>query len=119
MLEITVHPDDLDEVMRHLHLETKIEHGTFDSLDFRIIHRDGHTIWINHACRPVYGNEGQPLGRRACNSDITDRKRAEEELNASRMSFTAIVENSSDGIVVVDEEGEFFTQTRQLLRCSA
>ena len=63
------------------------------------------TRWISHVCQPVYDKEGQPIGRRGSNRDITDRKRAEEELNASRMSFTAIVENSSDGIVVVDEEG--------------
>ena len=88
LLDKIVHPDDLDDIRNHLHVvEKKVGHETLYSLDFRIIHRDGHTVWVSHACRPVYGKEGQPLGRRVCNRDITERKQSEEEirLNESRL----------------------------------
>ena len=44
LLERIVHPDDLNKMMNHLHIERKVDHETFHSLDFRIIHRDGHTL---------------------------------------------------------------------------
>jgi PAS domain S-box-containing protein len=50
------------------------------TLDFRIITRNGEERWISHVCQPVYGSEGNWLGRRASNRDITHRKQAEEEL---------------------------------------
>jgi two-component system cell cycle sensor histidine kinase/response regulator CckA len=82
-----VHPDDLDDIRNHLDVERKVVNEDLYSLDFRIIHQDGHAVWVSHACRPVYGKEGQPLGRRVCNRDITERKQSEEEirLNESRL----------------------------------
>ncbi len=38
-------------------------------------------------------------------SEISERRRAEQELKLSRASFTSIVEGSKDGIVIVDQEG--------------
>ncbi|MBU0909698.1 MAG: PAS domain S-box protein, partial [Proteobacteria bacterium] len=38
--------------------------------------------------------------------DISDRKRAEEELSESRATFHAIIEKSLDGIIIVDTEGD-------------
>ena len=105
LLERIVHPDDLNKMMNHLHIERKVDHETFHSLDFRIIHRDGHTLWLNHACQPVYGKEGQPLGRRACNRDITDRKRAEEQLRESEEKYRSLFEDSIDAIFINEEDG--------------
>lgn len=39
--------------------------------EFRIRHKNGTTVWIGHLCRPVYGPDGEWLGRRATNRDIT------------------------------------------------
>lgn len=38
--------------------------------------------------------------------DILERKRMEQELQASRMTFKSIVEDSSDGIIVYDSDGD-------------
>ncbi|NJL95568.1 MAG: PAS domain S-box protein [Anaerolineae bacterium] len=46
------------------------------SLTFRIVDRQGNLHWIEHFCRAVYLN-GQFVGHRASNFDITERKRAE------------------------------------------
>ena len=105
LLERIVHPDDLNKMMNHLHIERKVDYETFHSLDFRIIHRDGHTLWLNHACQPVYGKERQPLGRRACNRDITDRKRAEEQLRESEQKYRSLFEDSIDGIFINEVDG--------------
>jgi PAS domain S-box-containing protein len=44
---------------------------------FRIRTRDGEVRWVDHACLPVTDQQGQPLGRRASNRDVTERRMAE------------------------------------------
>ena len=102
LMERIVHPDDLDEMMKHFHVARKVDHETSYSVDFRIIHRDGQTRWINHVCRPVYGKEGQSLGRRASNRDITDRKQTE----LAHIRLATAAEQAAEAIVVADTTGE-------------
>ncbi len=90
-----VHPDDFDRIMNHFHVSRKVDDIPF-SLDFRIIHRDGHITWVNHACQPVFGKEGQPLGRRGSNRDITDRKMVEESLKLSEERYRRVSSITSD-----------------------
>ncbi len=73
-------------------------------LDFRIVNRDGDIRWIAHGCRPVYGPDGQFLGRRVSNRDDTKRKIAEQQLAASERLFRSMVENSPDFIARYDLE---------------
>lgn len=73
------HPDDRAKMLDHYHKERKVISHAVDTMDFRIIRRDGAIRWIGHVCQPVYGQEGQPFGRRGSNRDITDRKRLDEE----------------------------------------
>ncbi len=78
LVERIVHPDDKQMVLDHL--ADSLPSRRIYNLDFRIIRRDGHIIWINHACQPVFSTDGALVGRRASNMDITERKRTEEEL---------------------------------------
>ena len=76
-----VHPEDREAV--EAHLTEEFESNAVHHLDFRIITRSGETRWISHYCQPVSGPDGERLGRRASNRDITDRKRTEEALQQS------------------------------------
>ena len=46
---------------------------------FRIRTSDGKVRWIDHACQLVNDQQGQFLGRRASNRDVTERRMAELE----------------------------------------
>jgi PAS domain S-box-containing protein len=62
------------------------------SLNFQILRKDGGLRWINHICQPITGSDGQFLGRRVCNRDITDHKLLEDELvKAKKLEATAIL----------------------------
>jgi signal transduction histidine kinase len=50
------------------------------TLEYRILARDGSEHWIEHICRPLFGANGQHLGRRISNRDITRRKQAEKKI---------------------------------------
>ena len=54
----------------------------------------------------LFDKDGRPAALQGTTRDITARKEAEEALNESRESFTNIVENSADGILVLGSEGE-------------
>jgi PAS domain S-box-containing protein len=74
-----VHSDDRDAFSAHydqVHDETN---GAM-AVEFRLTARDGQERWIEHICRPLFGEDNRYLGRRISNRDITDRKRNEAEI---------------------------------------
>jgi PAS domain S-box-containing protein len=79
LLARIAHPDDPEKLSGHVH-DPDVARGGDErhQQDFRIVTRGGETRWIAHACVRVYGSDGQYLGRRASNRDITERKGAEE-----------------------------------------
>ena len=72
-----IYPND-DELIR-AHFDSCKTDCELSVIDFRIKTKDGTIKWISHSCRPLYHN-GEFLGRRANNRDITIRKGLELEL---------------------------------------
>jgi PAS domain S-box-containing protein len=70
LLEAIIHPDDREIVAKHLR-EEPVEGSVVYPVEFRVITRRGEERWIEHVCQPVYGSNGQYLGRRGSNRDIT------------------------------------------------
>jgi PAS domain S-box-containing protein len=79
LVEAITHPDDRATVGRHLR-EEPLEGSEVSPIEFRIITRGGEERWLEHVCQPVYGSDGDYLGRRGSNRDTTERRRAEEAL---------------------------------------
>jgi|GEM_PF-621058 len=100
-----IHPDDLTVILDHFHNVRKVAPQAVNAMDFRIIRRDGETRWIGHICQPVYGQEGQPLGRRASNRDITTQKLAEEALERANAYHRTLIEASIDPLVTISADG--------------
>lgn len=69
-------------------------------LQFRIRTKVGKVRWIEHACRPVSSREGEFLGFRASNRDITERKLAEAKLAESREALRML----AGGLLSIQEE---------------
>ena len=72
-----IHPDDMAAWAAH---EADADHDEPRSIALRIITRQGDVRWIGHTCRAVRDVHGAFRGVRASNTDITEFKRAEEEL---------------------------------------
>jgi len=70
--------EDLEKWKDHRHNAGLKKSST--EIEFRIHTKDGEIRWIEHASKTVYDEEGEFLGIRVSNRDITSRKKAEEEL---------------------------------------
>jgi PAS domain S-box-containing protein len=53
-------------------------------IDFRIITASGEERWISHSCQPVFGQDGEWLGRRSSNRDISRQRKLMDELVKAR-----------------------------------
>ena len=83
MIEI-IHPDDMAMFTKHKHIVDEL--GEIAPIDFRIITKDGDERWIEQVCQVVYDTDGQYLGQRGSNRDITEQKKLQEEvLKAHKM----------------------------------
>ena len=74
-----IHPEDraiYQEHQRLLHDET----AGPETLQYRILTRDGGERWIEHLCRPLFGADHRYLGRRMSNRNITEKKQAEKDI---------------------------------------
>jgi PAS domain S-box-containing protein len=100
-----VHPDDRESWNNHVcAMEAVRQPG---QLEVRIVTRQGETRWINHLCRPVFGESGQFLGVRGSNSNITERKRSEKAFRESEEQLRDFFDNAMDLIQSVSPDGRF------------
>jgi len=69
-----------------------------------MVHKSGTLVELNLRYLPTV-MDGQIVGAFAVAQDISERKRAQEELCATKELLESFVEHSKDTIVVVDREG--------------
>jgi diguanylate cyclase (GGDEF)-like protein/PAS domain S-box-containing protein len=96
-----VHPDDAATASTML---SDVRFGVSESVELRLRHLDGRFRWfevvgVDLSSDPNIG--GLVLNLR----EITDRKAAEEQLVLSEARFKALVQNSTDLVVVLEPSG--------------
>lgn len=73
--QLYISPNRWDEL-----LEILRDRGEVSRFESQVYHRDGHRIWISESARVVYDEKGNILYYQGFVEDITERKRAEAEL---------------------------------------
>lgn len=76
-----IHPDDRERAARHV--TQAIETGTPYSIEKRIVRPDGEVRWVHSRGEIMYGEDQQPETLVGSFLDITERKHAEEQLEAA------------------------------------
>ncbi len=101
--ETTTEPED---VKRSWELQKKLISKQVDRfvMEFKMKHKQGHWVDILSRAEAIFDNNGEAIRIVGTHTDITERKRAEEELRASEEKFRLIVTTMSEGIVWTDNE---------------
>ncbi|MEX0989573.1 MAG: PAS domain-containing protein [Actinomycetota bacterium] len=73
-----LHPEDRDRVLEESARTNRT--GEPFSIEYRMQHRDGHWVWVRDEASLVGGDEGEPRRWQGVLLDITERKRAEDDL---------------------------------------
>ena len=73
-----IHPDDLDRWGRHMHQID--DNGHPESFEVRLITKSGTVKWITHICAPLFDGQGNQMGVRSTNVDVTQRMEDRERI---------------------------------------
>jgi PAS domain S-box-containing protein len=75
--------------------------------DWEVIRKDGTKLSISTSVSLIRDSQGKPIGFRGLSRDITERKKAVEELRQSEGQYRTILENVVEGYYEVDLAGNF------------
>ena len=77
--ERLIHPDDRARVLAEVAaLPDGVEGWSFE---YRMVHRDGHVVWVRDQATRAYGDDGTPLFYLGVLFDITESKIAQDDLS--------------------------------------
>ncbi|HYY58137.1 MAG TPA: PAS domain S-box protein [Pyrinomonadaceae bacterium] len=100
-----IHPEDRQRTVSVM--ETEQWRGF--EIEYRIVRPDGRVRWIWDRGFPVKDESGATYRIAGIAEDITDRKRAEQELRESEERYRDLVENARDIIYSQDLEGKYIS----------
>lgn len=82
------------------------------------VHQNGSPLAVSYTLTPVFNQRGEVVRIIGCSRDLTERKRIEQELKASKANYRLITENMSDMIFVYQPSGNVLyasaSHTKQL-----
>jgi PAS domain S-box-containing protein len=96
-----VHPDDLPALQKTL-TEVIRNLETNRSAEYRLQKSDGTTFWVRSSGSAYRQPDGR-VNAFGTTIDITERKKAEEDLRESEAKYRLLVENLNEGIWMIDE----------------
>ena len=96
-------------------LRLKLHQKAFAEYDLRINGSKGDMRWLRIQCQPQLTNN-QVTSFFAIISDITNEKESELKLINSERRFRSIIENSSEGLALIDTNGQTLDLSRAALK---
>jgi len=98
-----LHPDDRKRVLDEL--SRSHESGQPFISEYRMITKDGRSIWLSDDAVIARDDKGNPLCLQGVMFDITERKKVEGALRESEERFRSLTETTSDWVWAVDPNG--------------
>src|SRR5215211_6352402 len=109
-----VHPEDLERVLA-VFAEGLTERGATRRVEFRFRHADGSWRHLESIGNNLL-DDPSVKGIIVTSQDVTERRRAEEALKESEERYRAVVEQSMDGIYLVDADTKRILETNPSLQ---
>ncbi len=114
-----VHPDDLERTQSEF-LAAPVGIARFES-EYRVRHAAGHWVYVSDRSYFQYDSHGQMINIVGFTTDITERKRTEEELHQSQllvqrqlMEIEAIYQTAPIGLTILDRDLRYVRLNQRL-----
>lgn len=95
-----------DKIEEYVEIASMAQGGEYVTYEQYLEQLPSGPIWLEINFLPVYGEDNQMSSICFTALDISERKQAELELASSEARFRSLVQNSSDIVTVLDEEGK-------------
>jgi PAS domain S-box-containing protein/putative nucleotidyltransferase with HDIG domain len=98
-----IYPDDLSGLLDSFN---RLASGHLEPWEFRVMDKDGNILFVRSSSKPIY-KDGQITGFTALMIDITERKRAEDEVTRQQAFLRQVIDSSPNLIFVKDRDNRF------------
>src|ERR1700730_14378011 len=112
--KVAIHPDDLPRMLEIFHEALSL--GRAFEVEGRFRRWDGEFRWFLFRGNPLLDESGKVVKWYGTNTDLEDRKRAEEALRASETNLRLIVESIAGLVAIMTSAGEVEGVNRQALK---
>ena len=98
-----IHPEDREATLRAR--REAVARGEDHRCEYRVLAADGRAVWVEDSARAVRDSAGAVLQLRGLMLDVTERRRAEEDVRRNETSLRAVLEAAQDAVVGMDARG--------------
>lgn len=109
-----IHPEDLDKVLAEVNAYEQARAPAYEQ-EYRISLANHEVRWILAHTTAVRNRQGKVTHYLGYLLDITNRKQAEEALQASEEQYRTLINTSPDGITLTDASGKILMASTQAL----
>ncbi|MDP2753861.1 MAG: PAS domain S-box protein, partial [Nitrospirota bacterium] len=107
-----IHPED--QILVGNSLKEILAGREVPPIEHRLIRRDGSIVWVRNTMVPYTDEEGQLIRYDGLIEDITERKRAEEELGAEKNKLQSMIDAMEYGLTIQDLDYNIIYQNEVL-----
>lgn len=98
-----VEPGERPQFMQHLQNR---QQGIDAQYEVKLQHRNGTLIWVTISGHGMYDHQGEYLGALGMVTDISGRKRSEEQLRELKDTLQTVIQSSPLAIIALDSQGK-------------
>jgi PAS domain S-box-containing protein len=106
----------VDPVRREEFVRLLEERGAVSGFEARGRRKDDSEVWLSINARAVRDPDGKTVGFEGTVEDVTERKRGADRLSQSEERYRAVVEQSAEGLYLVDGDTKHILETNPALQ---
>ncbi|MEE9354086.1 MAG: PAS domain S-box protein [Methylococcaceae bacterium] len=89
------------------------EERAFVNLENTNLHKKGHAVILETSGVPYFDQNGQLLGYRGVDQDITQRKQVEEALTVTSHSYKTLIDYAPEALAILDLDDNLFQDANE------
>jgi PAS domain S-box-containing protein len=99
-----MHPEDRDRIVGIFSTWAAHGHNNYHDVEYRIVRPDGNIRWIHDRAVLFLDEQGRPCRVNGISADVTDRKRADENLRSALLEIRKLKDQLYEENVALKEE---------------